>query len=237
MTPERLEAMRRSGFRVLGFGIESFSSAILQEFNKSRIAPYISPNLTAALQLGITPFLDLILTSPRCTLESLAETVGSAYEWLLAGCEMGMYPYVIPFSGALMAADPELEEHTVYASYPIGGTDLELRQPAKILPVHPDVRAAILEIEAEFLEWVGFLQAEVAHLPSRVRSLVWIICAARVLPVYQRAAPDRRQAIEQLLLRLPGLDGQGRIRVRRFARGIAGTPDLAPRARPAQTAV
>ena len=37
MTPERLAAMRRAGFRVLGFGVESFSPAILQEFNKARI--------------------------------------------------------------------------------------------------------------------------------------------------------------------------------------------------------
>ncbi len=37
MTPERLVAMRRAGFRVLGFGVESFSRAMLEEFNKSHI--------------------------------------------------------------------------------------------------------------------------------------------------------------------------------------------------------
>ena len=35
MSPERLMAMRRAGFRVLGFGIESFSQRVLAEFNKA----------------------------------------------------------------------------------------------------------------------------------------------------------------------------------------------------------
>ncbi len=39
MTPERLCAMRRAGFRVLGFGIESFSRNVLQEFNKGADSP------------------------------------------------------------------------------------------------------------------------------------------------------------------------------------------------------
>ena len=48
MTPERLSAMRRAGFRVLGFGIESFSRNVLQEFNKAQIHRHIEPMLTAA---------------------------------------------------------------------------------------------------------------------------------------------------------------------------------------------
>ncbi|MGH8231604.1 MAG: B12-binding domain-containing radical SAM protein, partial [Steroidobacteraceae bacterium] len=61
MSVERLAAMRRAGFRVLGFGIENFSRDVLAEFNKAHIHPYIEPILTAARDVGITPFLDLIL--------------------------------------------------------------------------------------------------------------------------------------------------------------------------------
>jgi hypothetical protein len=237
MTPERLRAMRAAGFRVLGFGIESFSPAILEEFNKARIAPYVRPNLTGAIELGLTPFLDLILTSPRCTLESLAETIRGAYEWLLAGCEMGMYPYVIPFSGAPLAADASLEAHTVFATYPIAGTDRVLRQPAKILPVDPTVRSAILEIEAEFEEWLRFLQDQVAHLPSRVRSLVWITSAAQVLPDYGAEVPPQAAVIDQLLLRLPGLGPLGETRVRRFAWRSDPTHEIGSRMQAVRIAV
>src|SRR5579872_4668426 len=82
MSLERLTAMRSAGFRVLGFGIESFSRRILAEFNKAQIHRHIEPALTAALELGITPFLDLILSSPRATLEDVAETLREAYRWL-----------------------------------------------------------------------------------------------------------------------------------------------------------
>ena len=108
MTPERLMAMREAGFEVLGFGIESFSRGVLREFNKERIHDHIEPTLRRALDLGITPFLDVIMTSPRCSLEDLAENVRQAYRWVVAGCEVGMYPYVIPFLGAAMASDPTL---------------------------------------------------------------------------------------------------------------------------------
>jgi len=37
MNPERLAAMRRAGFRVLGFGVENFSLGVLKEFNKPQI--------------------------------------------------------------------------------------------------------------------------------------------------------------------------------------------------------
>jgi len=36
-----------------------------------------------------------------------------AYRWLRRGCEIGMYPYVIPFSGAALAQDPTLLPYTV----------------------------------------------------------------------------------------------------------------------------
>jgi len=46
MTEERLAAMRRAGFRVLGFGVESFALGILKEFNKAQILPFVEPVLT-----------------------------------------------------------------------------------------------------------------------------------------------------------------------------------------------
>jgi len=177
-TPERLAAMRRAGFRVLGFGVENFSLGVLKEFNKSRIYDHIESNLQQALELGITPFLDLILTSPRCVLSDLAETIRKGYRWLLAGCEMGMYPYVIPFSGAAMANDPTLEPHTTYVRHQVEGTEVAWGQPSKILPLDATVREAILAIEREFNQWLEYLELRVAHLPSRTRSLIWVLCAA-----------------------------------------------------------
>jgi radical SAM superfamily enzyme YgiQ (UPF0313 family) len=203
MSVDRLQAMRRAGFRVLGFGIESFSRAILAEFNKAPIHRHIEPVLRAALDLGITPFLDLILSSPRASLENVAETLREAYRWLKAGCEIGIYPYVVPFSGAQFARDPALVPHTTMAQRRVKGTDIEFDQAAKILPIDPSVRDAVLEMEQEFESRLAVLERDAAHLPSRVRSLIWILAAAPVLAARGLPIADEREVQSYLDARLP----------------------------------
>ena len=203
MSGERLAAMRSAGFRVLGFGIESFSRNTLAEFNKAQIHRHIEPALSAALDLGITPFLDLILTSPRCRLQDLAETLRHAYHWLRRGCEAGMYPYVVPFSGAALARDPELAAHTIFETRHVAGTDVTWEQPAKILPIAPPVRETILEIERNFEMALSTFQQEAAHLPSRIRSLVWILSSLPVMARHGFPIADDAQVRAELVARLP----------------------------------
>jgi len=203
MSPERLAAMRRAGFRVLGFGIESFSRNILAEFNKAQIHAHIEPTLTAALESGITPFLDIILSSPRASLADLATTLREAWRWLRQGCEVGMYPYVIPFSGAAMAADAELRPFTVYERRRIRGTQIAWDQPAKILPIDPSVADTVLAIEREYEARLSELQQRVAHLPSRVRSLIWILCSLEPLAAHGLPVAAAREVCAELTARLP----------------------------------
>ncbi|HEX5461165.1 MAG TPA: radical SAM protein [Steroidobacteraceae bacterium] len=195
MSFDRLEAMRRAGFRVLGFGIENFSRGVLAEFNKSQIHRHIDPVLSAALRLGITPFLDLILTSPGSTLADLAENVRQASRWLAAGCEVGIYPYVIPFSGAAMARDATFAQHTVYETVGVPGTDLVWRQATKILPADPQTRNTILEIEEQFEMASAWHARRGGHLPSRVRSVLWLEAARRVLSDGGEACDNRLEAL------------------------------------------
>ncbi len=203
MSPERLAAMRRAGFRVLGFGIENFSRDVLAEFNKAQIYSRIQPTLATALELGITPFLDIILSSPRARLADVATTLREAYRWLRQGCEVGMYPYVIPFSGAAMAADPELRRHTVCERRQVAGTDIVWDQPAKILPLEPAVREAILSIERNFEESLLRLQHYAAHMPSRIRSLIWILCSLPIMAGHGFGIADEREVKRELAARLP----------------------------------
>jgi radical SAM superfamily enzyme YgiQ (UPF0313 family) len=205
MTDERLWAMRRAGFRVLGFGVESFALGILEEFHKAQIHPFIVPVLETALRHGITPFLDMILTSPRCTLEDLAENIRQAARWIADGCEVGMYPYVIPFSGAAMAVDRTLRAHTVYKRQQVKGTAVGWDQPAKILPLDRSVRDAILAIESAFEASMADLAPLVPHLPSRVRSQLWVICAIPILEQAGYVMPLLDQAVERFLASLPGV--------------------------------
>jgi radical SAM superfamily enzyme YgiQ (UPF0313 family) len=217
MDDERLGWVRRAGFRVLGFGVESFSLAALREFGKARIHPRISGVLGSALRLGITPFMDMILTSPRGTLADLAQNVREAFKWVQAGCEVGMYPYVIPFSGAAMSGDLSLRPHTVYARRQVAGTGVAWDQPCKILPADPDLREAILAIEAVFEERLAWLERHVSHLPSRVRSLLWVACAVPVLRAADCATPDPEAAVQVLMSHLPRMGSGKREELRRIS--------------------
>ncbi|HLW22992.1 MAG TPA: radical SAM protein [Steroidobacteraceae bacterium] len=203
MSEERLASMRKAGFRVLGFGVESFSERVLAEFNKAQIHRHIQPMLDAALKLGITPFLDMILSSPKSTLDDIVETLRGAYHWMSRGCEIGMYPYVIPFSGAAFSRDASLKPHTEFLERQVLGTSISWQQPAKILPIDPLVREVILRIELNFDETLAALERRVAHLPSRVRSLLWILSAIPVLADHGHVIADEKQVQEELYARLP----------------------------------
>jgi radical SAM superfamily enzyme YgiQ (UPF0313 family) len=205
MTPERLSAMRRAGFRVLGFGIESFSQRVLGEFNKAQIHRHIEPMLTAALATGVTPFLDLILSSPHAQLEDVAETLRQAYRWLREGCEIGMYPYVIPFSGAAFAKDPSLAPYTHHVRRQVAGTGISWEQPAKILPMDPVVKDVILRMERSFEAMLAPLEKEVAHLPSRVRSLLWILCSLPIMAERGHFIATESEVRAEFYARLPTL--------------------------------
>jgi radical SAM superfamily enzyme YgiQ (UPF0313 family) len=214
MSLPRLHALRSAGFRVLGFGIENFSPQVLAEFNKGQIHRHIEPMLTAALDAGITPFLDIILSSPRARLEDVAETLREAYRWLKRGCEIGMYPYVIPFSGAALARDRDLLPYTVSERRRIAGTNVEWDQACKILPIDPTVSAAILQIERDFEAMLANLEGRGAHLPSRVRSLIWILCALPVMAEHGFRIADHDEVLAELHARLPQ---SGRAPARRAA--------------------
>ena len=114
-----------------------------------------------------------------------------------------MYPYVIPFSGAAFAKDPQLSAHTTCAHRRVAGTDIAWDQPAKILPIDPVVRDTILRIERDFEEMLNALQ-HVAHLPSRVRSLIWILCAVPVMARRGLSIADEAEVRAALQERLPG---------------------------------
>ena len=205
VTTERLTAMKRAGFRVLGFGIENFSPRVLGEFNKAQIHRHIEPVLSAALACGVTPFLDLILSSPHSTLEDVCQTLREAYRWLRQGCEIGMYPYVIPFSGAALARDPSLLPQTHYAHQRVAGTDIAWDQPVKILPIDPIVTDAILRMESNFEAMLRPFEQQVAHLPSRLRSLLWILSSLPIMAERGQYIADESEVWSELYARLPTL--------------------------------
>ncbi len=178
---------------------------MLGEFNKAQIHRHIEPMLSAALDLEVTPFLDLILSSPRSSMADVAETLREGFRWLRRGCEIGMYPYVIPFSGAALAKDPSLAPHVQYARREVAGTAVAWQQPVKILPMDPAVKDVILRLERSFEVALHSLETDVAHLPSRVRSLLWILCSLPLMEAQGLHIAPRADVVAELNSRLPSL--------------------------------
>jgi hypothetical protein len=90
----------------------------------------------------------------------------------------------------------------MYATHRVADTDVTWKQPAKILPIDPTVRAAILQIEQDFEAVLTTLQ-RLAHLPSRVRSLVWILCSLPVMARLGFPIADEALVRAELEVRLP----------------------------------
>ena len=102
-----------------------------------------------------------------------------------------------------MAADPELRPFTEYERRRISGTEIEWDQPAKILPIDPVVRDTILGIERAYEAQLALLQRRGAHLPSRVRSLVWILCSLEPMAGHGLKIADDQHVRGELSARLP----------------------------------
>jgi hypothetical protein len=121
------------------------------------------------------------------------------------GCEIGMYPYVIPFSGAAYSNDPRQAPHTHCAHRKVAGTSVSWRQPVKILPHDPQVMDAILRIERDFEVMLEMLETPVAHLPSRVRSLLWILASLQVMAEHGFTIACESEVRTELCERLPAM--------------------------------
>ncbi len=156
-----------------------------------------SGDLPPGLQFISTNRIDA-MTEPRLNLMRRA-----GFRWVLAGCEVGVYPYVIPFSGSAMAADPGLRSSTVYATRSVAGTPVRWEQGTKILPQDREAREAILAIEQAWHEMLPVVATAGVHLPSRVRSLLWTACAIPELERRGFAMPPLKDVVRALLRWLP----------------------------------
>ncbi len=156
---------------VLGFGIESFSPRRARRSSTRRRSTASSRCSSARAKSASRRSSDLILSSPRSTLDDVAETLREAHRWLQQGYVRSACTrmHSILRRRRPSAQDPTLVPHTVMAEparrrhqhrMAAGGEDPANRSDGA--RSHPAHRGA-------FEDLLYSLQSEVAHLPSRVR--------------------------------------------------------------------
>ena len=106
-----------------------------------------------------------------------------------------------------MAQDPSLAPYTVYERRQVRGTTVSWDQPVKILPIDAGVRELILAIEREYEALLAEAELHAAHLPSRVRSLLWILASLEALAALGLPVAEEAEVRAALGLRLPRWQG------------------------------
>lgn len=200
VSKELLGMMKRAGFRLIGYGIESFSKNMLREFNKTNTFKYVEQTISDTINAGITPFLNIILSSPDSTMKDIVTTLSKVFYYQKKGCEMSIYPYVMPFSGSHMAEQPGLEPYKVYHDMQIPHTDIAFMQPVKIMPKDNSVRNFMKELETQIMADTKDLAEtlRLTHLPSRIRSIITVYSAAKILKDRGIALPFSPQEVMDL---------------------------------------
>jgi hypothetical protein len=181
-----LESMKHAGFRLIGYGVESFSERVLREYGKQEIYPFIDSTLLETLGSGITPFLDIILASPESTLEDVIMTLNRCLEYLLKGCEVSIYPTVIPFSGAEIVDDPRVQDLIIYENVTISRTNISLVKGTSIQPRSPEVRHFLDTVNTVYNQHLNYFKTTsgTTRFPSRLRSMIYIISAIEQYPEF-----------------------------------------------------
>ncbi|MDD5492560.1 MAG: radical SAM protein [bacterium] len=184
MNPVYLAPMRQAGFRLIGYGIESFSRNILREYGKENIHNRIDEVLEATLRAGIKPFIDIILVSPRSQMEDIIYTLNKCVEYINKGCECAINPSVMPLAGSKMAEDPALQELIKYREVEIPRTGIMMKRGVSIQPRDALLRDFLATVEQGQRKYFHYFTTEfgVSHFPSRLRSLLFILAAAEAYP-------------------------------------------------------
>jgi radical SAM superfamily enzyme YgiQ (UPF0313 family) len=184
MRPEYLAAMRRAGFRLIGYGVGSFSEKILREYGKELIFSRLDEVLEATLRSGIKVFLDIILTSPESTLPDVALTLNKCVSYLRKGCEISIYPTIIPFAGSEIMHRPSLKGLITYENVRIPRTDKIIPVGRSIEPADPELRSFLLRVEKSFNSLISDFRESFAlrRFTSRFRGLLYILAVLEASP-------------------------------------------------------
>jgi radical SAM superfamily enzyme YgiQ (UPF0313 family) len=141
INPELLDLMKVTGFKLIIYGVESFSNKVLSDMNKKVKSG--NPSLTAeqtilkTLDAGITPLMNIILFYPTAGIDDVKMSIEKSVELVKKGARLTVYPLVEVYPGSSMLSDNnwELESKT----FMVGGKTLEL--PWTILPSNEDMRS------------------------------------------------------------------------------------------------
>ena len=169
--PQVAPELASANFKLIGLGVESFSPKVLREFNKPQRPRHIHDAVDALLKADITPYVNLILSSPDSKVDDLIITLRESIKLLRKGASVAASVYTLAFPGAEITAEADEDRLVTYEEFPIEGTDLNIRMTGKILPRDTLLRAVLersemilQDLDREFFSGEGAFRSMLAPL-------------------------------------------------------------------------
>ena len=168
---DTLAKMKAANFKMIGYGVESFSQKMLDDLNKRIKVEQIDKTVTSTLSYGITPYMNIIIMPPTAKLIDVFTTIERCLDYIEQGFEVAVEPYFIPMAGAVST-------HQGYEmltdEIAIEGTDEVLIQETVILPEDEKVKKIALGFKSHYQDCLKEIsdKYDLKHHPARLRSLV-----------------------------------------------------------------
>ena len=172
ITEELLANMAEADFKLIGYGVESFSEKILSAVKKKIKPDQINRAVEMTIKSGITPFINLIIFFPQADRGDIMKTVSNALNWIERGAQVAIEPYLMPLSGAEIVSqgfDVFYKEHTIDGK--------KFKKGIFLIPGDPETRAAALAFKDEIKKTTQYFaeKHDLKFLPTRLRSLFTIL--------------------------------------------------------------
>lgn len=136
-----LKKMRDANFKLIIYGVESFSNPILyhirKKINSKNPAEKAKRTIIQTLGAEITPLMNLILFYPTARVKHIVDTIDTAVELIRKGARAAVYTYVEAYPGS----DIINQKFDIkYKLFKVPNCDFEFKIASFILPQNRDMR-------------------------------------------------------------------------------------------------
>lgn len=131
-----LKKMKHAGFKIIFYGVETFSGSLARDVKKSRngYEKIARKSIEYTLDAGITPQMALILFLPTTTQKDLEVTIDNAVDLVGQGARVTVLPYVEAYSGATIVKNGHKVRNLGFKA---GGEEFAI--PYFVSPDNPDI--------------------------------------------------------------------------------------------------
>lgn len=181
--PTLLSKLASANFKLIIYGVESFSNRMLQDMEK-KIDSADPCNITRqaiieTIKAGITPLMNLILFYPTSSIEDLCTTIDSSVDLVQKGARIAVYPYLEAYRGAnILSKGYPISD----SNFKLGNTEFSV--PSVIPPINKQVSmiaTAALRLKHRYSEYIRKKYQWTDNLPQTIDGLILFLTIYKLL--------------------------------------------------------